>query len=485
MVFFENNIYKTIKKTCRVDCIEKTLRLNKDRINEYAYARNIDVDTIKKQIRLHIPQFNSRLYAEKNFLDDYIFPILDIVFKDYKKQYEWYLRNCGAKAIVNMKTVVRWGDRNNGVLEILDDESQKFIVNAKIKIVDENIGNYIEKNLHYLRGTRKESFYRLGVFIENFKWPICYMNFCMVDRSDKIKSVEMFLGKETDSKCIIELSRVYGCGNLPRNMISLLIGYSAKLLRKQYIKYIITAVNLSLGFNGNSMIYSGMIPFATRKVKYNYNYSGEYCTKRRDEEIIRNNILLMPPNMLYIKPIQSIEIRYIQNLNYIDNMNLFNTSFDYAKNYLNLIRYELESLWDLKTVYHRTIIEEGNSISKGQCGVTSLWLSRVLANKGYKTMFCEGDLVFANEKYSIYNHCWVEILNDFNYDLKIIIDLTADQNGYPDKIIFNTFKTLKSNNIIYILKSKSYPYNIKIEHLLNRTEYLDKKIINSDLGGII
>ena len=62
----------------------------------------------------------------------------------------------------------------------------------------------------------------------------------------------------------------------------------------------------------------------------------------------------------------------------------------------------------------------------GQCGVTSAWLQRRLAeDHGIAAWYCVGRVMCATHGQTLRNHCWLEI-GDMTWD-RTVIDLTADQ----------------------------------------------------------
>lgn len=471
MISFERVIYEDIKDECCCPELEFLLEVNKTQIERYACDNNVNLSDLKKQIKLHAPRYEKSLYTTKNFLKKNIFPTLDSIFKEHKTQFNDYYCKCGAEYI----------ERNSRLCWQHQDGVKKLVIchmdsdiEAEIREVDNLTGFYLESHLHYLKAPRKDSVLRLGLYIKNFPLPICYMNFCPLDREDKLLALKKSLDEDIKKAKVIELSRVFGCGNLPLNTVSLLVGYASKFFRKKNYLYMITAVNLTLGFNGNSMLASQFVPYATRPVKYYYDEQNRYCTSRKGTVVTKspNN---MPPNILYVRRVASCKARDLKYCKLVDIYNDFSYNETAIEHEIYDIRQQLEGIWNEKTRYHGTIPTKNDYISKGQCGVSSLLLARILIKRGYDVLFCEGNVKFPIESNSIYNHCWIKVINYNKRNENVIIDITPDQNGYKQKIIFKTEQDLKKLKIIYEICTEKEPESVDVEHLIKRLAYLEQE----------
>lgn len=481
MLSFERVIFEDIKDECRFQDLDFFIEANKTQINRFAHENEIDVETVIKQIKLHAPQFEKRLYTTRSFLKKNIFPILLLTIEKYKKNFEEYLELCGGD-IFDKGDQLAWDkDRNkkSGIKTFFIVKG-KSEVKGEIKIVEETVGNFIEENLHYLRAPRNDSIIRFGLFLDNYKFPICYMNFSAVDRDDKWKALYKSLDEDIKKREVVELSRVFGCGNLPQNSISLLISYAVRYFRKINYSYMITAVNITLGFSGNSMLASRFVPYAIRPINYYYNDNNQYCTKRKGKytHFCKNK---MPPNILFVREVGQSKGKIVKYCRLIDISNNYSYNETAIEHEIYAIRQELEGVWNEKTRYHGTIVDENSYISKGQCGVSSLLLARILEKRGYEVKFCEGDAIFPKDNQSIINHCWIKVINYNKRKENVIIDITADQNGYWQKILFKTEADLKKLKIHYSVKSEKSPETVNVEHLIERLVYLEKELID---GGI-
>jgi hypothetical protein len=90
--------------------------------------------------------------------------------------------------------------------------------------------------------------------------------------------------------------------------------------------------------------------------------------------------------------------------------------------------------------------------SRGQCGVSSLWLSQIL-DREYSicSMFCRGEGYFGGQwAERLRNHCWLEI--DGESGEPVIVDLTCDQAQTSRReIVFNSRSQLDREDVHYKL----------------------------------
>jgi hypothetical protein len=467
---------------------------NATSIERKAKQIGVDVREFKRQIRLHAPQFSEHQYLEPNFLYKNVYPILEKLLSSYSENMNIYRYKCGAELFrcnKNSKMFIKRITNSSGHIgaTIITKNNQNQVstnIELVVKSVDDMIANFLENELHYLHSFRYDAKLRLGLFVKGCEYPMCYMSFSDIDRIDKVEALSNSLAISINANKVIELSRVFGCGNLPKNVISFLVSEAAKQLTRY--EYIITAVNLNLSFSGKSMMASGFVPYAFRPVHYSYNNNGFYSTKRKKEDH-KTSPNKSIPNVLYVREIvfTNTTVRKYCRLTEIKNgeYQLFGGQIEPE---ISDIRNRLEKIWGENTRYHGIDINANYRISKGQCGVSSLHLARQLVNKGYNALFCEGDAIFpkkkeSNEDNSIYNHCWVKV-HDYNQHSKdVIIDITADQNGYSQKIIFKEEDELIKQHFSYNAKAQSDPADINVEHLIQRLEYLEEVLQKSHLEG--
>lgn len=111
-------------------------------------------------------------------------------------------------------------------------------------------------------------------------------------------------------------------------------------------------------------------------------------------------------------------------------------------------RQRLEAAWSLSTA-HPSYAREPLS-SKGQCGVSSVWLARQLRLREIESTYCYGRLSFDNPSISsVDHHCWIEIGSSSDATRQVI-DLTCDQaDGFEEKVIYRRHDELARVGIRY------------------------------------
>ena len=153
-----------------------------------------------------------------------------------------------------------------------------------------------------------------------------------------------------------------------------------------------------------------------------YDKNNQYCTKRKGEYTHSSNNK-MPPNILFVREVGQSTGKVSKYCKLIDIGNNYSYNETAMEHEIYAIRQELEGVWNEKTRYHGTIIDRDSYISKGQCGVSSLLLARLLETE-------------------------------------------AD---------------LKKLKIHYSVKSEKTPETVNVEHLIERLAYLEREL---NEGGI-
>lgn len=473
MFVYDKDIYDSILSTSIHSEVELFIEQNESEIIEFARKKDVDIGEVRKQIRLHLPKFDYSSFGDDLFFNHEIIPLLDNRFKDYLENVRKYLQESGYSLIADSQTLKIKG------CGIVQTESVGHSFEIEIREVTPQHAEFIESKLHYLRGFRQHAMYRTGLYLKGFTLPICYMSFCDIDRDNKREAVKKALGNlALESTKIVELSRVFGCGNLPLNTISFLISRGAKHFRTLGFDYLITAVNPSIGFSGTSMIASGFSPFASRPVRYRYStQNGGYIISRSPVMGLPARTK-MPSNILYIR-----EIRTTGEKKALKHVYINDDGTSFLKPIIEMdiykLRGSLEKVWNDDTRYHGSDFQHHDRPSKGQCGVSSMHLARHLQSQGYDVRFCEGDVSFPDNEKSILNHCWIKLLNYTDNGTNVIVDITADQNGYEHKVIFRTEQDLASQNIKYEATSELHVNDIGVGHLIERLVYLESELKES------
>jgi hypothetical protein len=108
--------------------------------------------------------------------------------------------------------------------------------------------------------------------------------------------------------------------------------------------------------------------------------------------------------------------------------------------------------WSLETAYPGSVTPSHWSAGNpcGQCGVSSVWLAKVLDREySIGSTFCRGSLIFSEDVVEdILNHCWLEI--PANSGKELVLDLTCDQaQGFDRQIIFDSRADLDQQHVHY------------------------------------
>ena len=119
-------------------------------------------------------------------------------------------------------------------------------------------------------------------------------------------------------------------------------------------------------------------------------------------------------------------------------MNLFPLSYDV----LLELRYKMEKTWSAETAFPGTELAQGDPVSKGQCGIACLYLAWELEKQHYAFRFCKGDVLFKDGTPPIENHRWLKVEDK-------LIDLTIDQTGFPESIIYDTPDNLQARGVFH------------------------------------
>lgn len=116
----------------------------------------------------------------------------------------------------------------------------------------------------------------------------------------------------------------------------------------------------------------------------------------------------------------------------------------------------LSRSWSPETAYPDTVTPSKwiAGDPSGQCGVSSVWLAKMLAHKySIRSTFCRGSLMFEGKAEDVGDHCWLEIQGESGEEL--ILDLTSDQaEGFNRQIVFDSKARLDREQVHYIISRK-------------------------------
>ena len=481
---------------CKWNCIEDAVLNWNEEINSIATELGIPYSFIEKQARLHFP-YLTEYQLKSSSIHPFPSSLRDIIlskFKNYSKDFDFFLQESGAKLLQDTSTIIS----KNFIHEMGKGKKPgKRLFKIILSNVNEIQGTFIEEKLHYLQSKRLNIKARFGIFIEGFNYPICYMSIVPIDRYYRISSLSRAMGITLRKEEVVNLARVYGFGKLPYCAISKLVSFISLSLRSQGVRFITTSINPLLGFNGISMKASGFFPFAFCPVYYGYNKSGAYLTRRAKEHKIRRSKLETPPNLLLVRNTMSKDRNFAENIimaNISEYLYFCNQEvpdefiMDSKYKYLRKFRSELEEAWDEETRYQGASYSSSDPISKGQCGVTSAYLAQQYSKEGRKVYYCEGKVRFPNDSLSIDHHCWLRIpeLNDGDTKLiNLIIDLTADQNGFSEAIVFDTNDNLMERGIFYESISERPLSEVPKQRLINRIKILEERLHKKNVSATL
>lgn len=133
----------------------------------------------------------------------------------------------------------------------------------------------------------------------------------------------------------------------------------------------------------------------------------------------------------------------------------------------------LERAWDSDTMYQGIVPSLDDPASRGQCGVSSVWLSRRLSDLGVNTLFTEGRIHLGD---MTAEHVWVEV-RDVS-DEPLIADIASDQyqNLLGAKIHVGRYG--HDTGISYEPLTHFEPYDIPRKKLMARYALLEANINN-------
>ena len=121
---------------------------------------------------------------------------------------------------------------------------------------------------------------------------------------------------------------------------------------------------------------------------------------------------------------------------------------------LEVERRRLEGAWGEETRYRNFTYLPRHPDSKGQCGVSSAYLFKILRGMDLQVAFCEGNAYFPDGIAPILDHCWLEVFGGPGTEIgaarNYIVDVTADQaEGFAGPILFMTREEALEQGIDY------------------------------------
>ncbi|MHA6757033.1 transglutaminase-like domain-containing protein [Streptacidiphilus sp. PAMC 29251] len=284
------------------------------------------------------------------------------------------------------------------------------------------------------------------------------------------------------------LTRAMGLKGTAFNLMSFTMGQAAHALRQMGCRYIVTAFNPMLGFSGCTLQATNFTPLADAPIAYFYDNFGRYVTRRhsgadhpvnRTQPIYRNLLAVLGVDRKARK-----ELKQVKTLVHIDESSPAPGGSARAALTSEFVRQlpeyrrRLEGAWSEKTV-HPSYAQAPLS-SKGQCGVSSVWLAQLLRMKEIEATYCYGRLVFEDPAVStVDHHCWIEVGSPQDGDRQVI-DLTCDQaDGFEEPIICAPYSTLKEQGISYEPQARLTVDELPDDRVWRRFTYLDDSMRGS------
>lgn len=415
--------------------LEACVRANTRSIERDASLVGLDRRTFETQIRLHWPSVPPKLVAVEHHAEAYetIRSVALVRAAGIRQELDQTELLANSSLLLPKDYVVKKD------LTLESDDGSRL--ELSFRRVLPSVGHVYQSRLHYLRSARGDTYLHFGLFLPGAVYPLTYVALSVCDRpymSDGLLASQL----QCDRKDCLVITRMYGLPGAPQNLMSVTLKHVIRVLRwTSMARLVLTAYNPLLGFTGAAFRASGFRPFAIAPVSYQYTRFGEFTTRRRARYSARPGHS-SPPNVLTVRGVdKSIqrEIRDQLRLTEI-SMNDYVTraskgrklrslpSDDWMRQLLTY-RQILEDAWSRRTIHPSYLADDrSGSTSRGQCGVSSVWLARELRRCfGVEANYCYGDLIFHDgTSKPVAHHCWVEIGEGID-PTRLVVDLTCDQ----------------------------------------------------------
>ncbi|WNI23236.1 hypothetical protein [Streptomyces sp. ITFR-16] len=327
-------------------------------------------------------------------------------------------------------------------------------VGVKFDLVAPGVGHLYQSRLHYMLSARADTMVEAGCYLQGASHPLTYLAFSLCDRPGIIRALRL-QGIPAERGNVLVLTRALGLSGAAHNLMSFTMGQAVRRLRSVGCKFIVTAFNPLLGFTGSALHATNFIPFATAPVAYCYDQYGGYVTRRQStSNNYADRCAGTYRNLLVVLGTDSAARREIRKVNTLQQVAEPANESDPARlpaldpEELRRFRRRLEGAWSPSTA-HPSYAREPLS-SKGQCGVSSVWLARELRRREIEATYCYGRLQFDDPAISsVDHHCWIEIGSPSD-GARQIIDLTCDQaDGFEQDVIYHRHDELARKGIHY------------------------------------
>lgn len=302
----------------RVDYLLSTYASDVDTV---AQVLGIDPSYLSVQVRILLPFYNSNQIhlaspSSEIYLIREILAKLRRSLESFEVKYLHHKLNNG---IDNLPADLQVFDKVNTLI-VKNNEASYGI---RFGLVDESIGFDIQDSLHYIHKRRKDTKFHFGLFLEGYNYPICYCSISKCDRIYQATSLSKVISEDIPPDNIYVITRSFGFSPLPHNMMSKLFDNTVKYIRNyhgyhgidsNYPKYLITALNPFLGFNGGIFLGSSFTPYATCPMEYRYNERGLYLNRRSEIGEIINQSYPTPPIVWLARPLTTDARKKFENI---------------------------------------------------------------------------------------------------------------------------------------------------------------------------
>jgi len=469
--------------------------LEHNRLQIESDARLVDLDSrsYETQVRLHLPSLPDNLGFAGRYGDMYqmVRPVSLVRSAGIKQELEL------AATRANSALLLPHDYRAHRDLRLDGGNSR---LPLRFGEVLPSIGHVYQSRMHYLRSARADTRMHFGLFLPGAAYPLTYVALSRCDRPYVVDGLLRSKLRYRMSDCLV-VTRMFGLPGIPPNLMSLTLKHVVRALRRvSGARLLITAYNPLLGFTGAAFRASGFAPFAVAPVSYRYTAAGEFTTRRaaRPAAIVRDDFM---PNVLTVRGIdretqKEVMSRvcpaHISMNEYTTNTTvkgaLPSASCERWQERLREYRRILEKAWSAETMHpsYLTEVDQIGPSSRGQCGVSSVWLARELADVYHaEPTYCYGDLLFPDGSGEpVTHHCWVEV-GDHDDPGRVVIDLTSDQaEPSRDGIVCASHRELLSRGMNYVAHSRQGLEDLVRDRVWARFLLLDDAI-GTDLAGVL
>jgi len=459
--------------------VERCVEDNQERMEQDAHRCRVDRRTFERQVRLHLPAVSPELLKRRT-------RACYEAVRDVALRRSVIIGDRVQEALsrANASLLLPKAFRTRRDLALFASDLSE--IRLSFRQVKPSVGYYYQRRLHYLQSVRADTRLHFGIFLPGADFPLTYAALSVCDRpyiSDSL--VVSGLGCRRED-CLV-LTRMYGLPGIPKNLMSLTLRNVVQALRgSMAAKVVLTAYNPLLGFDGATFRASGFYPFATAPVGYRYDEFGEFTTRRTGKAVHRS-AHVMPPNVLMLRGVDrtiqrkitdQVRLVTISDSDYQHRVSVDGRLPDFSADVwlkqLRSYRRQLQAAWSKDTVHPSYIDGFDLGSSRGQCGVTSVWLATELhSTYGVMSSYCYGDLTFDNPDLSpVQHHCWLEI-GDGDDPSRLVIDLTCDQAEHiSEPVLCAPHDKLIAQGLNYVSRSRLKLDQLPSDRVWHRYERL-------------